>query len=161
MVTNRGYLAGGKPAKPCAARDSGFRTETVRSEGRSSRTPVQQALIYLLSMSQNPETTRFPGFLRLLSRVAKTCQFVTLPDRKLWENELKSELIFAHKLSSLGKYPAHCVHSGLGIFCLREFQLWRSGLKLKKKSSNCGVQATFLMTFCCTEIHWHLRTPML
>lgn len=55
----------------------------VRSEGRPSRASVQQALIYLLSMSQNPETTRFPGFLRLLSRVDKTCQFVTLPDRKL------------------------------------------------------------------------------
>lgn len=44
VVTNRGYLTGGKPAKPCAAMDSGFRTETVRSEGRPSRAAVQQAL---------------------------------------------------------------------------------------------------------------------
>ena len=44
VVTKRGYLTGGKPAKPCAARDSGFRTETVRSEGRPSRSTVLQAL---------------------------------------------------------------------------------------------------------------------
>ena len=50
VVTKRGYLTGGKPAKPCAARDSGFRTETVRPEGRPPRPPVLQALSLDLRM---------------------------------------------------------------------------------------------------------------
>ena len=49
------------------------------------------------------------------------------------ENELKSELIFAHKLPSLGKYPAHCVHSGLGIFCLRGVSIMAFWTKTEKE----------------------------
>jgi hypothetical protein len=64
VVTNRGYLTGGKPAKPCAARDSGFRTETVRPQSRPSRTSVQQALIgrkFTTQKLKNPGKSAFSG----------------------------------------------------------------------------------------------------
>lgn len=66
MVTNRGYLTGGKPAKPCAARDSGFRTETVRPQGRPSGSPVLQALILRLHFQKSRHSNVAGFFLVLL-----------------------------------------------------------------------------------------------